>query len=293
MRKLLILSSLLLAALLNPAAAQSVHVSRDAMKNADSIKELFKPVVADAAKSTVLIKLDGKQTALGAVVDKDGYILSKASDVSLPGKLTVTTSAGKELPAKIVGIAGGPDLAMLKIDAPNPNLTPVDWGDAKKLQVGQWVATTGNSDQPVAVGVISVGRRKIPGRSGFLGVSLGDADSPPDSGAKVLQVLPGSAAEKAGLQLDDVITAINAKPVASRIDLIMIIRDFHAGDNVKLSIKRGPKSLEITATLGANLPTDSPRLDFQNLLGGPVSRRASYFSAVYQHDTVLRPADCG
>jgi serine protease Do len=31
----------------------------------------------------------------------------------------------------------------------------------------------------------------------------------------------------------------------------------------------------------------------ETMLGGPVSKRASDFPAVFQHDTVLRPADCG
>lgn len=297
MRQLLTIATLLLAAAVSPAAAQSVRVDREAMKNSDSIKLLFKPVIAAAEKSTVLVKLDGKQAAFGAIVDKDGYILTKASDIGQPGKLTVTTSAGQNFPAKIVGVAGGPDLAMLKIDAPNlPALIPVEWGDAKKLEVGQWVATPGTSDEPVAVGVISVGRRKIPGRNGFLGVSLGDAEDAKNGGgggAKIAQVLPDSAAEKAGLQVDDIITAVNGTPTKNRVDLIMLVRDFHPGDVVKLSIKRGDKSLEVSATLGANLPGSSPRFDLQNLLGGAVSKRASDFAAVYQHDTVLRPADCG
>ena len=42
------------------------------------------------------------------------------------------------------------------------------------------------------------------------------------------------------------------------------------------------------------MPTGhSSRYNMMNLMGGPVSGRASDFSAVFQHDTVIRPVDCG
>ena len=45
--------------------------------NSTRILEVFKPVVGKAATATVSVRLDGKQVALGAIVDADGYILTK------------------------------------------------------------------------------------------------------------------------------------------------------------------------------------------------------------------------
>src|SRR5438552_2845881 len=53
---------------------------------------LFRDAVAPAAKSTVRIKCEGKDTALGVVLTADGFILTKASD--LVGKITVLLPGG-------------------------------------------------------------------------------------------------------------------------------------------------------------------------------------------------------
>src|SRR5438876_5779713 len=47
---------------------------------------VFNDVVGRATKSTYRIQCDGKDTALGVAVDKDGYLLTKFSD--LTGKIT-------------------------------------------------------------------------------------------------------------------------------------------------------------------------------------------------------------
>lgn len=261
--------------------AQNVRPSLDVAKNAEALRATFKPVIEGVRPSTLVVKADGRQVSLGTAIDKDGLVLAKASE--LTGKLTVTVN-GKDLPATTVNTAREHDLALLKVDA---TLTPVTFGDAKKINVGQWVVTSGNSETPLAVGVVSVNRRKIPGRSGFLGVSLGDAEN----GAKVLQVVPESAAEKAGVEVDDVITAVNGKATKSRDELINTIRGQAPGDKVKIDVIRDGEKKELSATLASS--AGSPRFDVANVLSGPLSRRAADFPAVIQHDTVLRPSECG
>ncbi len=51
---------------------------------------------------------------------------------------------------------------------------------------------------------------------------------------------------------------------------------------------------QLTATLGTDEHGNAHReFSMTNLLGGAVSKRSSDFSAVFQHDTVIRPVDCG
>jgi serine protease Do len=160
------------------------------------------------------------------------------------------------------------------------------------VEGGVWVASggTGGAGEPIAVGVVSVGRRKIAGRNGFLGVMLAPAEG---NGAKILQVLAESAAEKAGVHVDDLVTAVNGKPVKDHEELIDAIREFHPGDVVTLSVKRGEQALQLRATLGTNASGGTSRFNMMNLMGGPTSKRSSDFTAVFQHDTVIRPVDCG
>src|SRR5947207_3050459 len=103
------------------------------------------------------------------------------------------------LVARVVGVHEAYDLALLKVEA--EGLTPVEWRPSNTAAVGNWVATPGPGDVPLAVGVVSVATRKLPQRNngrvagGFLGVMVG----PGESSVKVREVVPGSAAAKAGL----------------------------------------------------------------------------------------------
>ena len=122
---------------------------RELSKNGNSIKDAFKSVVADANAATVKIRAGDKDIAHGTVVDSAGYILTKASE--LTGDFKVRLRDGTDKDATIVGVAEDHDLAMLKIDA--KNLPKIEWADAKKADVGQWVITPGLSDSPMALGV--------------------------------------------------------------------------------------------------------------------------------------------
>jgi serine protease Do len=63
---------------------------------------------------------------------------------------------------------------------------------------------------------------------------------------------------------------------------------------VTLVIEREGKEQSAYVTLGswAQL-THGDRAEFQNSLGGPLSDRRANFPLAIQHDTVLKPSECG
>jgi serine protease Do len=298
-----------------PAAGQSVRMDPARTKSSEALRVVFRSVIEKANASTVSIRADqlverpggqgrrrSQQVALGTVITADGYILTKASEVL--GQDNVQVAIGSRVLApKVVGVSPPHDLAMLKVDlGSGPKLTPVAWAEGQvRPDIGEWVATAGPAgwastggtsvEEPVAVGVVSVGRRRIPGRNGFLGVALEDA--PEGGGALVQQVLPNSAAEKAKLNVGDVIVDVNGTAVKGRDELIATIRNFRPGDTVMLGVTRGGDKFHPRVTLGTNAVANPEEFSMETMLGGPVSKRASDFPAVFQHDTVLRPADCG
>jgi len=77
------------------------------------------------------------------------------------------------------------------------------------------------------------------------------------TGAIVQQVESGSAADQAGVKLNDVITAFNGHPVNSSGDLVAAVRNAKPGDKVTLQIDRGGKSETVTATLGSKSLTST------------------------------------
>lgn len=268
-----------------PAADAARPVSEYQRSNS-SVSNVFRSVVAEAAKSTVSVLSNGKQTALGGIISADGYIVTKASELS--GNLECKLADGRKLKATIVGIHRDSDLAMLKVDA--DGLPAVHWIDSDVPSIGSWLATTGLGRDPEAIGVVSVVPRKIEAPSGVLGIMLEEDER----GPRIDQVMPGSGAEKAGLQVNDIVVSVDGKVVKTRDSLIEFVRQHQPGEKLRVSVNRGDKAVTVVATLGDRAQgPGSERADFQNGLGGELSDRRGGFPSVLQHDSVLRPNQCG
>lgn len=69
-------------------------------------------------------------------------------------------------------------------------------------------------------------------------------------GAYVLELTPGGAAEQAGIQVDDIITAINGEAINDQMPLARILMKYSTGEQVALTINRGGNELTVEATLG-------------------------------------------
>ncbi|NCC66963.1 MAG: trypsin-like serine protease [Clostridia bacterium] len=73
-------------------------------------------------------------------------------------------------------------------------------------------------------------------------------------GAYVSTVAEGSCCDKAGLQPDDIITAINDTEITSSTDLINAKRDYKAGETITLKVYRDSEYIELQVTLDEQLP---------------------------------------
>ncbi|MEM9085754.1 MAG: Do family serine endopeptidase [Pseudomonadota bacterium] len=93
---------------------------------------------------------------------------------------------------------------------------------------------------------------------GFLGVSLapitediaGSLGLPENRGEIVQTVQEDSAAEAAGLEPGDIITAINGQDVTTEQTVIFLIANLQPGETIPVEVLRNGQTLELTATLG-------------------------------------------
>ncbi len=114
---------------------------------------------------------------------------------------------------------------------------------------------------PIDVAMNAVQQLKATGKvtRGQLGVQIQGMDRdaagalglPDANGALVATVEPGSAAERAGLQRQDVIRSVNGQRVYESSDLPPIIGAMAPGSKVTLEVIRDGKPRTLTATLGA------------------------------------------
>lgn len=120
-------------------------------------------------------------------------------------------------------------------------------GDQVKLQVQRGdekkEITITLENRPGAGGATSSRRPS----DAYLGVQGEDAEG----GAKLIQITPDAPAEKAGLQVGDIVQAINEKKIGRYEEFADELAKFKPGDKVALTILRGTETKQITATMDA------------------------------------------
>ena len=86
----------------------------------------------------------------------------------------------------------------------------------------------------------------------FLGVRGEDVNADGQAGARIITVVPESAAADAGLSVGDVVIAVDGVPIFGWGDLIAQIRSNRPGDEVEVDVLRDGEITTIAITLGVN-----------------------------------------
>jgi serine protease Do/serine protease DegQ len=114
-------------------------------------------------------------------------------------------------------------------------------------------------------------------KRGILGVSIYTltpdlaqaVGAPPDvQGALIAQVQPGSAAEKAGIRINDIVTTVNGKLVHSNAELRNAIGMLRVGDKVEIGLLRDGKPRKVTALIAESGETETAAVDIYPGLEG-------------------------
>jgi len=257
-----------------------VLTSRD---NSEMIA-LVRPLSESVKDSVVQVLSGSRLVALGTVVSEDGYVLTKLSELS-NDPLRIRLSDGQVLPARVASVRRRSDLALLKIDPP-ADLKPIEFVDTT-VGVSSFLISPGRGGRPIGLGVVGVPERQVK-HNGRLGVLLNDSE---DGRALVEGIWPRSGAKAAGLQIGDLIVAINGRQEASRNSVIQTLRGMFPGESVHLTIVREGHQMEIDAGIrDMDIMQES---DNDSKVNGPRNARLSGFERVIQHDTVLDPDECG
>lgn len=92
----------------------------------------------------------------------------------------------------------------------------------------------------------------------YIGVSVTDVSTETQGyglpqGAAVKAVDGDSPAEKAGLQINDIITQAGGTQISGSSDLVSLIRDCEAGDELELTVYRQGENIQIKLTVGEKI----------------------------------------
>jgi serine protease Do len=249
--------------------------------------QAFNEAIGSAYKCTVQLMANGEQCALGTIVDTEGLIVTKASELGNHTKIQCVLSDEREFSATIVGTDAEMDIALLSI--PTSDLIKVEWEFSVPEQ-GRWLATTDTqSSVPTAIGVVSAGPIRIPNQKAVLGVVLDNQQD--GNGALVTRVLMGSGAHEAGLREQDSILEVDGTKVSSSGHLLSLLRNGKGGQYLNMMVSRDESTLEKNVRL---MDLSTEMLDETEMeVNGPISARSTGFGRVFMHDTVLLPNQCG
>jgi 2-alkenal reductase len=233
-------------------------------------------VGADANSDVAVLKVDAPVPAVARIGDSDSLLPGQGVlAIGSPlGTFTNTVTEGivSALGRTVPDDNGGPEL--LNLIQHDAAINPGNSGGPLVTLTGEVVGinTLGIVDAQglffavpsqtvtrVAEELIAEGAVDYP----YLGVQLAPLDEqtivqwalPVDEGFYVQGVVPGSPSAAAGVQVGDIVTAIDLERVGERQSVVGALFQFKPGDTVQLTIQRGLVSMRVELEL-AERPAD-------------------------------------
>ncbi len=237
-------------------------------------------VGADAASDLALVKIRGASNLPTAQLGNSGDtkvgddVVAIGNALALPGGPTVTEGivSAKDRTLREAGLDGliQTDAAINKGNSGGPlvnargevigiNTAVIRGGGSEAEGIGLAIAI--DTAKPI---IESLRKGGIPdAERPFLGISSQDLtpeikeniETPASVGAVIAEIVPGSAADAAGLRRLDVIVKIDGKDVQGAVNVGSAIRTKKPGETVEIEYFRGDERRTATATLGTR-PAD-------------------------------------
>ena len=160
------------------------------------------------------------------------------------GKITVNgkTIEGANLPEMMGGTAGIPKVMMFKSDDMNTSLPKLD-GKLSEIKIVKGMPLDMSKMGETFNFTLNDGPK--------LGIGIEDVSE--GAGAKVLEVTEGSAAAKAGIVKNDVITAFDGAAINDVAALQEKAAQLKAGDAITIKLTREGKTKEVTVKIPKKL----------------------------------------
>ncbi len=98
----------------------------------------------------------------GVVISSDGFIVTNNHVIDDASEIEVVLNDNRSYEAKVVGVDGSTDLAVIKIE--EDHLVPIKYGSSEGIQIGEWVLAIGNPFEfrsTVTAGIVSAKSRNI------------------------------------------------------------------------------------------------------------------------------------
>ena len=208
------------------------------------------------------------------------------------------TSAGKAFAATLAGVYPDHDLALLDYDGNNAELTPLDLSQAAPLPLGSFILMANPDGNVESLGVVSVESRSLRDMDkAYLGVMMDPVKE--QEGIALREIMPGSAAAKAGLRAGDIILAVDQEDMTGLMEMKTLLQRLQPGSEIIVTYKRGNARKKTKVALGSlsENPTirriPQERMNIMERMGATPSDIRTGFPSVIQSDMPIAPSDAG
>ncbi len=202
-------------------------------------------------------------------IDIGDWVLAIGSPLQLDRTVTagIVSAVGRDLRGQILGQGGYEDF--IQTDAalnPGNSGGPLIDLNGRVVGINTAIVTQSGGDEGIGLAISSNLARRVvedlieDGRvsRGYLGVALSEVNAdkakelklPDRRGALVMEVEPGSPAERAGLKANDVLIRVGQHDVDDPSDLRLRVAALAAGTTVPLVLVRDGQEQTVTATVG-------------------------------------------
>ncbi|MDQ3227451.1 MAG: trypsin-like peptidase domain-containing protein [Chloroflexota bacterium] len=225
---------------------------------------------ADANSDVAVLKVDGPVPAVARIGDSES-LLPGQPVLALGSPLgtftnTVTEGIVSALGRTVPDEDGGPELLnLIQHDAainPGNSGGPLVTLSGEVIGIntlgiidaqGLFFAVPSETVQRITEELIAEGAVDYP----YLGVTLVPLDEqtivqwalPVEEGFYVQSVVPGSPSEQVGIQVGDILTAVNLERVGDRQSMVGALFQYKPGDQVQITVQRGLVSMRVDIVL--------------------------------------------
>lgn len=192
---------------------------------------------------------DTVTTGIVSAIDRPVTTRLVSDTVGDNGNGTVVTAAIQTNAAINPGNSGGALVngAGELIGIPSSIATVASSASSQSGNIGIGFAIPANQVQNIVEQLLANGEVQ----HAQLGVSASDVRNSTRLGAQIVEVVPGSAASEADVRVGDIVTAVDARQVASAEALVAVIRSAQVGQPVTLTVYRGETEIQIQSILTA------------------------------------------
>ena len=241
------------------------RASRVSVAVAGSARALSATVVgADDAHDVALLKIEGvsglpaAELGRSADVTVGEDVVAIGNALGLRGDPTVTRGIVSALNRTVESLTG-----MIQTDAainPGNSGGPLVNSAGQVIGINTAVAADGAQNIGFAIPIdkaksladrLKTGQGPAP--TAFLGVSTTETEDG-SAGALVVSLVPGGPAERAGINVGDLVVTFDGKPVSGADTLSGLVQGRQPGDTVQVVVERNGSSRTVSVTLGTKPP---------------------------------------